>query len=36
MNADVKVARRRLSVPDLAEKLGNVSEAYRRRGITRT
>jgi transposase InsO family protein len=36
MNADVKVARQRLSVLDLAEKLGNVSEACRRRGITRT
>lgn len=30
MNAEVKVARPRLSVRELAEKLGNVSEACRR------
>ncbi len=30
MNADVKVARQRMSVLDLAEKLGNLSEACRR------
>ena len=36
MNAEVKVARQRLSVLELAEKLGNVSEACRRRGMTRT
>jgi transposase InsO family protein len=36
MNAEVKVARQRLSVLELAEKLGNVSEACRRRGVTRT
>ena len=35
MNAEVKVARQRLSVLELAENLGNVSQACRRRGITR-
>ncbi len=36
MTADEKVARQRLSVLELAEALGNVSEACRRRGMTRT
>lgn len=34
--AEKKVARQRLSVLELAEMLGNVSEACRRRGMTRT
>ncbi len=36
MTADEKVARQRLSVLELAEALGNASEACRRRGMTRT
>jgi len=36
MDAAEKVARHRLSVLELAEALGNVSEACRRRGMTRT
>jgi transposase-like protein len=36
MNADEKLARQRLSVLELAKALGNVSEACRRRGMTRT
>ncbi len=36
MDAAEKVARQRLSVLQLAEALGNVSEACRRRGMTRT
>ncbi|HSH60537.1 MAG TPA: IS481 family transposase [Acidimicrobiales bacterium] len=36
MNAEEKVARHRMSVLELAEALGNVSEACRRRGMTRT
>jgi transposase InsO family protein len=36
MTAEEKVARQRLSVLQLAETLGNVSEACRRRGMTRT
>jgi hypothetical protein len=36
MNGDEKLARQRLSVLELAEALGNVSEACRRRGMTRT
>ncbi len=36
MTADEKVARHRMSVLELAEALGNVSEACRRRGMTRT
>ncbi len=36
MTADEKLARHRLSVLELAEALGNVSEACRRRGMTRT
>ena len=36
MTADEKVARHRLSVLELAEALGNVAEACRRRGMTRT
>lgn len=36
MNAEEKVARQRMSVLELAEALGNVSEACRRRGMTRT
>ncbi len=35
MNAEAKVAKQRLSVLELAEVLGNVSEACRRRGMTR-
>ena len=34
--AEKKVARHRLSVLELAKALGNVSEACRRRGISRT
>ena len=33
MGSDEKVARHRLSVLELAEQLGNVSEACRRRGM---
>lgn len=36
MTADEKIARQRLSVLELAEALGNVSEACRHRGMTRT
>ncbi len=38
MNTDpaVKVARQKLSVLELAQALGNVSEACRQRGMTRT
>ncbi len=36
MTADEKLARHRLSVLELAEALGNASEACRRRGMTRT
>jgi hypothetical protein len=36
MTADEKVARHRMSVLELADALGNVSEACRRRGMTRT
>ena len=36
MNPTEKVARHRLSVLELAEALGNVAEACRRRGMTRT
>jgi transposase InsO family protein len=36
MTAEEKVARQRLSVLELAEALGNVSEACRRRGMART
>jgi Integrase core domain/Helix-turn-helix domain len=36
MIAETKVAKHRLSVLELAEQLGNVSEACRRRGMTRT
>jgi transposase InsO family protein len=36
MKAEQKLARGRLSVLELAEALGNVSEACRRRGISRT
>ncbi len=36
MTADEKVARHRMSVVELAEALGNASEACRRRGMTRT
>lgn len=36
MTAEEKLARQRLSVLELAEALGNVSEACRRRGMTRT
>lgn len=35
-NLSVKIARKRLSVLQLAEKLGNVTEACRRRGMDRT
>jgi len=34
--AQKKLARKRLSALELAERLSNVSEACRRRGITRT
>jgi hypothetical protein len=34
MKADEKLARRKLSVLELAEALGNVSEARRQRGIS--
>ena len=36
MKAEQKLARGRLSVLELAEALGNVSEACRRRGVSRT
>lgn len=36
MNADMRVAHQKLSVLQLAEALGNVSEACRQRGISRT
>jgi len=36
MKAEHKLARQRLSVLELAEALGNVSEACRRRGLSRT
>ena len=36
MDPQVKVAHQRLSVLQLAEALGNVSEACRQRGMTRT
>lgn len=36
MNANEKLARQRMSVLELAAALGNVSEACRRRGMTRT
>jgi transposase InsO family protein len=36
MKADEKIAHHRLSVLELAESLGNVSEACRQRGMTRT
>jgi len=36
MNAEEKIARQRLSVLQLAEALASVSEACRRRGMTRT
>ena len=36
MDAATKIAKQRLSVLELAEILGNVSEACRRRGMTRT
>src|SRR5678816_2413034 len=36
MNAPEKVARQRLSVLQLAQMLGSVSEACRQRGMTRT
>lgn len=36
MNAEAKVAKQRMSVLELAEVLGNVSEACRHRGMTRT
>ncbi|MBX6773265.1 MAG: helix-turn-helix domain containing protein [Chloroflexi bacterium] len=36
MDAATKLARQRLSVLELAEALGNVSEACRRRGMTRS
>ena len=36
MKAEEKLARGRLSVLELAEALGNVSEACRRRGLSRT
>lgn len=36
MNADARVAQQKLSVLQLAEALGNVSEACRQRGVSRT
>jgi ACT domain-containing protein len=36
MKAEEKLAHQRLSVLELGEALGNVSEACRRRGISRT
>ncbi|RMG85937.1 MAG: helix-turn-helix domain-containing protein, partial [Chloroflexi bacterium] len=36
MNAQEKLARQRLSALQLAQALGNVSEACRRRGISRS
>jgi len=36
MNAEDKLARHRLSVLELAERLGNVREACRQRGVSRT
>lgn len=36
MSAAEKIARQRLSVLQLAETLGSVSEACRQRGMTRT
>jgi len=36
MNAEDKLARQRLSVLELTEQLGNVREACRRRGVSRT
>jgi len=36
MTAEEKIARHRLSVLELGQALGNVSEACRRRGMTRT
>ncbi len=36
MTAEEKLARHRLSVLELGQALGNVSEACRRRGMTRT
>ncbi|MCX8013577.1 MAG: helix-turn-helix domain-containing protein, partial [Rectinema sp.] len=36
MEASEKVAKQRLSVLELAERLGNVTEACRRRGMDRT
>lgn len=36
MNAITKVAKQRLSVLQLAEKLGNVADVHRRRGMDRT
>jgi hypothetical protein len=36
MNAEEKVIRQRLSVLEAAQALGNVSEACRRRGVSRT
>jgi hypothetical protein len=36
MNAETKVIKHKLSVLELAEALGNVSAAYRQRGVSRT
>lgn len=36
MDAQIKIARQRLSVLELAQRLGNVAEACRRRGMDRT
>jgi len=36
MTAEEEVARQRLSVLELAQALGNVSEACRQRGMSRT
>jgi hypothetical protein len=36
INAESKLAYQRLSVLELAQHLGNVAEAYRQRGVSRT
>ena len=36
LNSEVKIVRQRLNVLELAEALGNVSEACRQRGVSRT
>lgn len=36
MNAETKIAQQRLSLLELAQGLGNVAEACRQRGVSRT